>query len=67
MPVSNTAPVSPSQIRNRCHLAAASLHADLSQEDRIAALTSFLSGQVPILVATGVLARGLDLANVATV
>jgi superfamily II DNA/RNA helicase len=47
--------------------AARALHGDLAQAERIEALAAFLSGLVPVLVATAVLARGLDLATIATV
>lgn len=44
-----------------------SIHGDKSQNEREAALESFKSGYTPILVATDVAARGLDIANVAHV
>jgi ATP-dependent RNA helicase DBP3 len=37
------------------------IHGDLSQEKRSASLAAFKEGQVPILVATDVAARGLDI------
>ncbi|KAF1983542.1 DEAD-domain-containing protein [Aulographum hederae CBS 113979] len=37
------------------------IHGDLSQRDRIASLEGFKTGKVPILVATDVAARGLDI------
>lgn len=40
------------------------IHGDRSQGDREAALSSFRSGRAPILVATAVAARGLDIPNV---
>lgn len=39
---------------------ATSIHADRSQAERIAALEAFRRGQFPVLVATDVAARGLD-------
>lgn len=41
-----------------------SIHGDRSQIEREAALRSFRSGDTPILVATAVAARGLDIPNV---
>ncbi|XP_075886833.1 DEAD-box helicase 3 X-linked a isoform X2 [Nelusetta ayraudi] len=41
-----------------------SIHGDRSQRDREEALHQFRSGQCPILVATAVAARGLDISNV---
>jgi ATP-dependent RNA helicase DBP3 len=42
----------------------AGLHGDLSQDQRLAALSSFKEGRNLILVATDVAARGLDIPNV---
>lgn len=41
-----------------------SIHGDRSQRDREEALQQFRSGRCPILVATAVAARGLDISNV---
>ncbi|OMJ25263.1 ATP-dependent RNA helicase DBP3 [Smittium culicis] len=41
-----------------------SIHGDKSQDLRSQALKSFKSGQVPLLIATDVAARGLDIPNV---
>ena len=41
-----------------------SIHGDRSQREREDALASFKSGRTPILVATAVAARGLDIPNV---
>eukprot|EP01120_Amphizonella_sp_Union-15-10_P011711 TRINITY_DN5033_c0_g1_i1.p1 TRINITY_DN5033_c0_g1~~TRINITY_DN5033_c0_g1_i1.p1 ORF type:complete len:327 (+),score=62.90 TRINITY_DN5033_c0_g1_i1:74-1054(+) len=41
-----------------------SIHGDRTQYEREAALASFRSGKTPILVATDVAARGLDISNV---
>ncbi|KAG5982939.1 hypothetical protein E4U55_001075 [Claviceps digitariae] len=41
-----------------------SIHADRTQKEREAALRSFRSGKAPILIATGVTARGIDVRNV---
>ena len=40
------------------------IHGDLSQSDRIASLDRFKSAETPLLVATDVAARGLDIPNV---
>ncbi|KXT17822.1 hypothetical protein AC579_5318 [Pseudocercospora musae] len=45
--------------RNRFNVAG--IHGDLSQQKRIESLAAFKSGEVPILVATDVAARGLDI------
>ncbi|XP_062862080.1 DEAD-box helicase 3 X-linked a isoform X5 [Trichomycterus rosablanca] len=44
--------------------ACTSIHGDRSQRDREEALHQFRSGQCPIMVATAVAARGLDISNV---
>ncbi|KAK4534370.1 hypothetical protein CDCA_CDCA01G0395 [Cyanidium caldarium] len=44
--------------------AAASIHGDRTQREREDSLASFRSGKTPILVATDVAARGLDIPNV---
>lgn len=41
-----------------------SIHSDRSQEEREAAMRTFRSGKAPILIATGVTARGIDVRNV---
>ncbi|XP_010549900.1 PREDICTED: DEAD-box ATP-dependent RNA helicase 37 [Tarenaya hassleriana] len=46
---------------------ATSIHGDRSQQEREVALRSFKSGRTPILVATDVAARGLDIPHVAHV
>ncbi len=43
---------------------ATSIHGDRTQREREAALMAFKSGRAPILVATAVAARGLDIPNV---
>ncbi|KAF9434932.1 DEAD (Asp-Glu-Ala-Asp) box polypeptide 59 [Entomortierella beljakovae] len=47
-------------------IVAASIHGEKTQEERTGIINLFTSGKVPVLVATGLLARGLDL-KVATV
>ncbi|XP_049851719.1 uncharacterized protein LOC126326595 [Schistocerca gregaria] len=44
-----------------------SIHGDRSQPERESALNSFRTGRTPILVATDIAARGLDISNVAHV
>ena len=46
------------------HLPATSIHGDRSQREREMALATFRQGRTPILVATAVAARGLDIPNV---
>ncbi|KAL9002981.1 MAG: hypothetical protein Q9188_004128, partial [Gyalolechia gomerana] len=50
-----------------CGLKAAELHGNMSQDQRISALTSFRTGQVSHLLATDVASRGLDVKGVNTV
>ncbi|TIA94785.1 hypothetical protein E3P94_04062 [Wallemia ichthyophaga] len=47
--------------------AVGSIHGDLSQQQRMKALSDFKDGSVPLLVATDVAARGLDIPNVEVV
>ena len=46
---------------------AAALHADRSQTERLAAVEGFRSGKHPVLVATDIAARGLDIEGIAHV
>lgn len=46
---------------------AGAIHGDKRQQERDYILASFKSGQMPIMVATDVAARGLDIPNVAVV
>merc|ERR1712151_148001 len=48
-------------------VAVACIHGDRSQQERMEALQAFKSGDCPVLVATDVAARGLDIPNVALV
>ena len=41
-----------------------SIHGDRTQQEREAAMRAFRAGHAPILVATGVTARGIDVRNV---
>jgi ATP-dependent RNA helicase DDX3X len=52
--------------RNLCRndIRATSIHGDRSQEQREAALQSFKTGRTPVMVATDVAARGLDIPHV---
>ncbi|KAL9052974.1 MAG: hypothetical protein Q9206_004102 [Seirophora lacunosa] len=50
-----------------CGIHAAELHGNMSQEQRISALTSFRTGQTTHLLATDVASRGLDVKGVSTV
>ena len=45
-------------------MAAVALHGEMAQERRSSILAGFLGGKYELVVATGVLARGLDLPNV---
>lgn len=44
-----------------CGFAAAAIHGDLSQPERLAALKDFASGTAEVLVATDVAGRGIDI------
>ena len=44
-----------------------SIHSDRRQEDRFAALEAFRRGQYPVLVATDVAARGIDVEGISHV
>ncbi|HKL14889.1 MAG TPA: DEAD/DEAH box helicase [Balneolaceae bacterium] len=46
---------------------AASIHGDRSQEERNKALQAFKNGQVPVIVATDVLSRGIDIKEVSMI
>ncbi|KAF8328363.1 P-loop containing nucleoside triphosphate hydrolase protein [Cantharellus anzutake] len=46
------------------HFPATSIHGDRTQREREMALNTFRSGRTPIMVATAVAARGLDIPNV---
>ena len=46
---------------------AASMHGDRSQEERNQALQAFKNGEYPVMVATDVLARGIDIDNISII
>lgn len=46
---------------------AASIHGDRSQDERNRALSAFKNGKVPVIVATDVLARGIDIKGVSII
>ena len=49
------------------NIKAAALHADRSQQERLSAVEGFRSGRLPVLVATDIAARGLDIEGIAHV
>ncbi len=51
----------------RSGVPATSIHSDRRQEDRIAALEGFRSGTYPVLIATDVAARGIDVEGISHV
>ena len=55
------------EVLTRYNFPASSIHGDKSQKEREDALKCFKSGRTPILVATDVAARGLDIPNVTQV
>jgi len=52
---------------SRSGVGATSIHSDRRQEDRIAALEAFRRGQYPVLIATDVAARGIDVEGISHV
>ncbi|VDN08655.1 unnamed protein product [Dibothriocephalus latus] len=52
------------QYLSRLQFPVSSIHGDRPQADRERALSSFRSGRTPVLIATAVAARGLDIPNV---
>ncbi|KAL7416919.1 P-loop containing nucleoside triphosphate hydrolase protein [Mrakia frigida] len=55
------------QTIRRAGFKVAGLHGDMGQKERMAALEGFVSGEVGVLVATDVAARGLDIPDVSLV
>ena len=52
---------------NKKGIKAGSIHGDRSQDERTASLQAFKNGTVPVIVATDVLARGIDIDNVSLI
>jgi ATP-dependent RNA helicase DeaD len=52
---------------NQRHFNAAALHGDMKQEARTAVMQSVKAGQTPILIATDVAARGIDVHDISAV
>ena len=48
-------------------ISVASIHGDRDQNERTKALNDFKNGKVPIIVATDVLARGIDIADISLI
>ncbi|KAF1776810.1 P-loop containing nucleoside triphosphate hydrolase [Phytophthora cactorum] len=48
-------------------IGAAAIHADKTQQERLSLLESFVNLEIPVLVSTNVLSRGMDLLNVENV
>ena len=46
---------------------AGSIHGDRTQDERTASLRAFKNGEIPVIVATDVLARGIDIDNVSII
>jgi ATP-dependent RNA helicase RhlE len=55
------------RVISRSGLRATSIHADRTQEERIAALESFRRGDTSVLVATDVASRGIDVEGISHV
>jgi ATP-dependent RNA helicase DDX3X len=55
------------QLLFSCDMSVASIHGDRVQQERELSLNEFKSGNRPILIATDVAARGLDIPNVENV
>lgn len=55
------------QTLSRAGYKVSAIHGDLSQNARLESLNNFKTGKTPLLVATDVAARGLDIPNVGVV
>lgn len=55
------------QIKVKTGIESTFIHGDRPQTERLAALTDFTQGRVPIIVSTGVLSRGVDIEGVKVV
>ncbi len=51
----------------RMHLNAAAMHSDLEQEKREQVMLDFKNGKIDLLVATDIVARGIDITDIGTV
>jgi len=51
----------------RMHLNAAAMHSDLEQAQREAVMLAFKNGKIDLLVATDIVARGIDIEDIGTV
>lgn len=56
-----------SKAMGRVDIASLTLHGDKNQEERTAVLTAFRNGEVNMLIATDISARGIDIPNVSIV
>ncbi|POM69931.1 DEAD/DEAH box RNA helicase, partial [Phytophthora palmivora] len=54
-------------IEKRCGIGAVDIHADKAQQERLRLLEAFVNSEIPVLVSTNVLSRGMDLLNVENV
>ncbi|KAF4036505.1 Helicase conserved C-terminal domain [Phytophthora infestans] len=54
-------------VEKRCGVCAAAIHADKTQQERLKLLESFVNLEIPVLVSTNVLSRGMNLLNVENV
>ncbi|MBR2260737.1 MAG: DEAD/DEAH box helicase [Paludibacteraceae bacterium] len=52
------------RLLRRQNISVAEIHSDLEQEERDAALLNFKSGKVPVLVATDIVSRGIDIDDI---
>lgn len=55
------------RLLKRQGIKAGSIHGDRSQEERNKALNAFKNGQIPVIVATNVIARGIDIKDVSMI
>lgn len=55
------------ELSKRCYMPSVEIHGDLSQDERERSLSKFKTGEAPILVATAVASRGLDIPHVTKV
>ncbi len=55
------------RLLNQKGINAGSIHGDRTQDERTASLRAFKNGTVPVIVATDVLARGIDIDNVSLI